>query len=164
MGDQTQKTVAPQFRPYRESDRDACLSIFRSNVPTYFHPSELVEFESFLDQPNCEYLVALVDDTVLACGGSYLRDKHGQLCWGMVDQNNHRQSIGTALLHRRLDHLFSHAGAQDVAINTSQHTSGFFARFGFRITQTITDGYGKGIDQVSMSLPACDWAPRRMKG
>jgi len=148
------------IRPYFSTDRDACLSIFGSNVPKYFVHSEPLEFEAFLAQPNVDFLVAEVDGVVVACGGSYFRDEVGRLCWGMVMQAMHHSSIGTALLCRRVDQLFARFETSEVTIDTSQHSAGFFAHFGFRITQVVTDGFANGIDQVSMSLGRSQWLQR----
>jgi hypothetical protein len=36
------------IRNYTESDRDACRSIFVSNIPKFFAPVELIDFDSWL--------------------------------------------------------------------------------------------------------------------
>jgi hypothetical protein len=44
-------------RPYSSADRPACLAVFDSNTPRFFHPGERRNFETFLDAPFCSYLV-----------------------------------------------------------------------------------------------------------
>lgn len=153
----TQALAATQIRPYLDTDRQACLAIFRSNLPRYFDPSELPEFAAFLEQPSGDYFVVEQGGAVVACGGCYLREGTGRLSWGMVSQACHGASIGSALLAWRVDHLFQRTGTAEITIDTSQHTAGFFARHGFRTTRQITDGFGPGIDQVSMSLQREHW-------
>ena len=149
-----------QIRPYVAADRETCIAIFRSNLPRYFDISELPEFEAFLDKPAGDYFVLERGGSVVACGGCYVRDSTGRLSWGMVSRENHRASIGTILLAWRIDQLFLLPEISEIAIDTSQHTAGFFARHGFRTTQQVTDGFGAGIDQVSMSLQRKNWRVR----
>lgn len=151
-----------QIRPYGAADRQACLAIFRSNLPRYFDASELPAFEEFLAQPTGDYFVAQRGDAVLACGGCGARGARcsvGHLSWGMVAHAHHHAGLGTALLAWRVDRLFAHAGISEVRIDTSQHTAGFFARHGFRTTRQLADGFGVGIDLVAMSLLRADWRP-----
>ena len=140
------------IRPYVETDFDACLAIFDSNVPKYFAKAERPDFAKFLRIPNAEFLVASVDGIALGCGGSYLRGGIGRLCWGMVHASGHHCSIGSTLLASRLDHLFNVAKASEVHLETGQHSAAFFARFGFRIVRVVVDGFAQGIDCVHMSL------------
>lgn len=146
-----------EIRPYLAADRQACLAIFRSNLPRYFDPSELPEFEEFLAQSTQDYFVAQRGGVVLACGGCYVRDGVGYLSWGMVSRAHHHAKMGTALLAWRVDLVFSQPDIAEIRIDTSQHTAGFFARHGFQTTRQTADGFGVGIDQVSMSLLRADW-------
>lgn len=74
-------------RPYRCTDVTACLSIFDSNVPTYFAPAERGDFERFLHEhavPRA-FQVIEVESQVVACGGLWhCGDGSASLCWGMV--------------------------------------------------------------------------------
>ncbi|MER3443335.1 MAG: hypothetical protein C4342_00980 [Armatimonadota bacterium] len=49
--------MSPAFRPYQPHDREACLAVFRSNVPRFFAPHEEREFAGFLDELPCTYFV-----------------------------------------------------------------------------------------------------------
>ena len=144
------------IRPYIAADRDVCIAVFRSNSPRYFDGAEQPEFEAFLDKPIGSYFVMELAGSIVACGGCYVRDRTGRLSWGMVSIENHRASIGSILLAWRIDHLFRLPEVSDIAIDTSQHTAGFYLRHGFRITGQVSDGFGLGIDQVSMSLQRQD--------
>lgn len=146
------------IRHYHSTDLSACLNIFRSNMPKYFAESEFDEYASFLASFDGEYLVAEVNNQISACGGSYVKDGIGRLCWGMVNQSKHRSSLGSALLTCRINNLFSQS--KDlllIQIDTSQHSAGFFERFGFKTTQVIKDGFDTGLDCVVMSLKQEDW-------
>lgn len=146
-----------QVRPYVATDRPACLALFAGNVPRFFAPEELPEFEAFLRAPAGDYVVVEREGEVLGCGGCYVREGIGRLSWGLVSRAHHGQSLGRALLAWRLQRLWVDHGVSEVAIDTSQHTAGFFARHGFRVTRHLPDGYGPGLDQVSMTLRREDW-------
>ncbi len=151
-------TLSLAIRPYRADDFDDCLTVFRSNIPKYFAESELAEFASFLNCLNARYLVVEQSGIIVACGGSYVRDGVGRLCWGMVAQSKHRSSIGSTLLASRLNNLFScEADVLEVCIDTSQFSSGFFERFGFKARGITSDGFGAGLDCVEMALSLEDW-------
>ncbi len=147
-------------RPYVAADRPACLALFASNVPRYFAPEEVAEFEAFLRAPAGDYVVVEREGEVLACGGCYVREGIGRLSWGLVSRAHHGQSLGRALLAWRLQRLWVDHGVSEVAIDTSQHTAGFFARHGFRVTRQLADGFGPGLDLVAMTLRREDWLAR----
>jgi len=146
------------FREYFTSDYEGCVRVFRSNIPKYFCESEIDEFSSFLRSDEIQYLVVEQSGAVVACGGSYVRNGVGRLCWGMVEQSKHGSLIGTALLAKRLNTLFSrNVSVTEVGIDTSQHSAGFFERFGFKAQRRSIDGFSEGLDCVEMTLSRQDW-------
>ncbi len=146
----------PFIRAYAPADRDACLTVFDSNLPRYFAPYEREQFLDYLAKSGADYLVAEQAGRIVGGGGTDLRDGVGHLCWGMVARDLHRTSVGKALLRRRVEFLFQ-AGAREVAIDTSQHVAGFFARHGFRTSEILPDGLERGLDLVKMTLRREDW-------
>ncbi len=106
------------IRPYTETDSEACLSIFDSNVPKYFAATEKSDFAEYLRISSDQILVATADQIVVGCGGSDLRGEIGHLCWGMVHISKHKSSIGSALLATRLDYLFNVGKASEVQLET----------------------------------------------
>ena len=150
----------PQIRAYSRTDRDACIAIFSSNLPRYFDTSELTDFEAFLESPTGDYFVVEIENRVVACGGFSASNGTGRLTWGMVSRDNQGTSIGKSLLAHRIDLLFLLPEVRVITIDTSQHTEGFFSRHGFRTTSVSPNGFGRGIDQVSMSLDRREWIAR----
>ena len=144
------------IRPYAATDLDACLAVFDTNVPRYFLRKEREAFRAFLDALPGPYLVLTdVAGDVVACGGHALNaDEPGRadLCWGMVRQEKHRKGLGRHLIHARIDAAKRDPGVHLIALNTSQHTTGFYERFGFRVTEVERDGYGPGLDRCEMRL------------
>jgi len=151
--------AALRIRRYQTADREACCAVFMSNVPRYFAAAELGEFDSFLVGPDAEFFVVELSGEVVGCGGYAACDGVGRLCWGMVERGMHGRSIGQKLLQFRLQHLFASTDIDRVEIDTSQHSTGFFAGSGFRVEHTCRDGFGQGIDRMAMSLHRDNWQP-----
>lgn len=142
-----------KVRAYLDTDKDACLAVFRSNTPTYFAAHEEAEYAAFLDDLPGPYFVGVDGDAIIACGG-YAMNAPGvaALCWGMVDRAHHKRGLGEILLRARLDAMSASHTVHAVEIQTSQHTQGFFERFGFVVQVVTSDGFAPGIDLVAMRL------------
>lgn len=141
------------IRPYRAADRDACLALFDSNVPTAFQEWERPGFESFLDDLPGLFLV-MEDESgmVVGCGGVAAEDDHtGSLCWGIVHPDRHGEGLGRRLLLARVAALRSE-GYASARLETIPRTTGFFEKAGFEITEVEADGYGTGLDRVVMRM------------
>ena len=144
------------IRPFTPADREACLALFRGNVPRYFAASEEAGFADFLDRLPGPYLV-LTDDAdgaLVACGG-WARGRAAAaavLCWGIVRADRHGRGLGRKLLRARLDGIAAIGGFRTVEAATSQHTEAFFGRFGFVREAVEPDGFAPGIDRVDMVL------------
>ncbi len=142
------------LRPYTGSDLEAVIAIFRSNIPKYFGPDEEPGLRSFLSDPRCtNYLVGEIDNEVVASGGIALNnDRTVSLCWGMVHADHIGTGLGRHLTIARISLARDKFGALPLSISTSQHTSAFYAKFGFRATSRQKDGFGPGIDRIDMRL------------
>lgn len=144
------------LRAYTPQDKAACLELFDSNLDPYFMPHERAEFSSFLDKKIGEYFVVEQDEgRIVGCGGIAVNAETGEgnLTWGMIDRHKHRQGIGRFLTQGRLERLRQAPGLKTVAIQTSQHTVAFYARYGFEVKEIIKDGFGPGLDNYKMALP-----------
>lgn len=143
-----------ELRSYQDTDRAACLRLFRSNVPHFFAPSEEADFHTFLTRDaDADYFVVTESGRPLGCGGVYVEDDRAGLCWGMVERGRYRQGIGAFLLRGRLEHLRrTYPHVNTVRLDTSGHSQGFFARFGFVTTRVTPDAYAPGLDRFEMVL------------
>ncbi len=141
-------------RPYAAADREACLALFDSNAPRFFDPSERAGFERFLDEMLWPYQLIEREGRVVACGGHAMEPdgRTVSLCWGMVEQGLHRQGLGRRLTEARLAAARAEPGASSVRLDTGQHTTGFYERFGFVIERVVRDGYAPGSDRFDMRL------------
>jgi hypothetical protein len=142
------------FRPYTHADEDVCIEIFKSNTPQFFGSHELADFQKFLDTLPCPYYVVTRKNEVLACGGYGFDNTKNTvvLAWGMARRDVHKQGLGTFLLLERLKQIYKDCGDTIVDIDTSQHSRGFFERFGFEAGDVTEDYYAPGLHRVDMHL------------
>lgn len=137
---------------FKLENKTACMELFLSNEGKFFDPSEKTDFERFLrdDAKTVPYYVIFENAQIVASGGFTFFDGTAYLCWGMVKRSWHKSGVGTLLLKHRLREIEAKYGAVPVKIDTSQHTQAFYQKFGFEVTNTKTDGFGPGIDEVTM--------------
>nr|WMC99598.1 GNAT family N-acetyltransferase [Aminobacter aminovorans] len=148
-------------RPYVAEDFAACLAIFYSNVPTFFAPEERADFCQFLESIATEgwsYLVLTHSGSDIACGGLAVEPerKRASLAWGMVDRVFHGQGLGTRLTQARLAQARAIPGIAELILETSQHTHGFYEKFGFTAWRVTPDGFAPGLDRWNMTLRLTD--------
>ena len=138
-----------EIRHYQKTDFNACLALFRANMPRYFDPREEAEFSQFLLDAPENYFVLRDERELRACGGYALAASgDAYLAWGMVKPEVHRSGYGSKLLSYRLERLKD----KRVLLDTSQHTFRFFEKFGFKLRKITPSGYGPGLDRYDMIL------------
>lgn len=143
-------------RRYTPQDRIGCLAVFDGNVPRYFNMTERDDFTVFLDSDAVAWSYQVVErhGQIVACGGLAVDPKScsAGLCWGMVANGLHRMGLGSLLTAARLKCARNTPGVEQVRLDTSQHTQGFYRRFGFVVEGIVPDGYGPGLDRWDMLL------------
>lgn len=70
----------------------------------------------------------------------------------MVARELQGTGLGKMLTTARLRAAQTTPGVAQVRIDTSQHTQGFYRRFGFTVEKIVPDGYGPGLDRWDMLL------------
>lgn len=141
------------IRPYNKSDLESVLAVFRSNIPKYFGPSEELELQDFLDEQPEHYYVIEVDGEVVGAGGIGLNDDDTvSLCWGMVHREHLGTGLGKLLTEFRIERSREVFGMKPMVTSTSQHTEGFYKKFGFVTVEHTPDGFAPGIDICKMRL------------
>jgi predicted GNAT family N-acyltransferase len=142
------------IRLYNPADLNAVIEIFRSNIPRYFTPAEEAGLRGFLaDDRGQDYYVLEVAGEVVGAGGiGQNADKTVSLCWGMVHSDYLGTGLGKRLTEFRIALAAEKYPGSPLVISTSQHTTGFYEKYGFRITERTTDGFGPGIDDCKMRL------------
>ena len=142
-----------EVRPYTANDLAACLRLFDSNRPQYFTADERGQFEAFLEPGLGSYYVLENEGDLLGCGGFTAGQEAGlvSLTWGIVRHDLHGSGLGKFLLFYRLREIGKLAGITMVRLETAPQTAGFFEKAGgFRVMKHEPDGYGPGLDRVTM--------------
>lgn len=144
------------IRTYTPDDVESVVSVFRSNIPKYFTPPEEPGLHDFLrNELSDDYYVIEVDGEVAGSGGIAYNDIDPptvSLCWGMVRADHLGTGLGKLLTEFRIKLARKKYPGLPLTIGTSQHTQGFYERFGFRLVEYTPDGFGPGIDNCRMRL------------
>ncbi|MFH1157465.1 MAG: GNAT family N-acetyltransferase [Pseudomonadota bacterium] len=130
------------FHSFQPADFEGAIDIFMSNTPKFLDISEREELQEYLKNRAADSYWVLKNDAgiALASGGIRLISPHeGGLAWGMVRADHHGKNLGSLLLTHRLLKLMEMPAIKEIRLDTSQHTSGFFAKYGFRAWDKITE-------------------------
>jgi GNAT superfamily N-acetyltransferase len=140
-------------REFRPTDRTACLALFDSNVPEYFHAAERVPFLEFLESPGGPFRVVEMDPHgVVGCGGWYVDGAVAGLTWGIVGRANHGRGLGRFLLQERLQAIRADGRASLVRVRTTPSVQGFFEHAGFSVVREGVAGVVDEMPLVEMML------------
>ena len=143
------------LREYSATDYEACLAVFETNVPKFFGEAERTEYSAFLRAlPGPYHVLVDATESVVGCGGYAMGEEVGvaDLCWGMVRRDLHGRGLGRTLTELRIRAIRQDPLVAVIALNTSQHTVGFYKRLGFRTASVERDGYAPGLDRCEMRL------------
>ncbi len=154
-----------KFRDYTPAFREDCISIFKSNMPDFFAPAELHDYKEWLAKlagaQNREsganyYYVVLKNDLPVACGGFYISADgwKARMTWGMVHRDWHHMGIGRDFLNFRIRRIRQINPHCSVALDTTQHSFGFFEKQGFVVNAITPDFYAPGMHRYEMELRA----------
>ena len=133
-------------RLYQPADKQACLTVFDSNVPDFFAVHERGEFAVFLETLAAPYYVMEHDGAVAGCGGYTVTGHAARLTWGMIRRDLHRKGLGRFLLLFRLREMTrTDTAVETVGLETSQLSAPFFVSQGFRIARPA------GLDRVELT-------------
>jgi hypothetical protein len=142
-----------KIRPYSPQDRQACLDILEENTPEFFVREDREALNAFLLDLPGPYFVVEEQGAIIACGGwAPEADRVAVLTWGMVRRRLHRRGIGRTLLRFRLAAISADATVSIIRLRTVQLVQGFFIREGFVAVAVVPNGFGPGLDRVTMEL------------
>jgi predicted GNAT family N-acyltransferase len=144
----------PAYRRYGPNDLGSVIAILRSNIPKYFVPAEEEELLDYLSDHSEDYFVLESGGEIVGAGGIALNSdgETVSLCWGMVRSDLLGTGLGKQLTEFRIREARNCFGDLPLVISTSQHTRGFYEKFGFELTEHTPDGFGPGIDRCKMRL------------
>lgn len=155
------------IRSYSQSDRHSCLEILESNTLEFVIPTDSGAYATFLDNIPGLYFVLGEFSQIAACGG-WAMDADGvaDLTLAMVRRDFHRRGLGLELLRSRLNAFHSETRATLARVRTTQLVQGFFVRGGFGVVDVVLNGFGEGLDKVTMEsvLPPPNLLQRTLHG
>lgn len=147
-------------REYKPEDKQFCLKAFESNIPEFFVQDELIDFDNFLNRIateniNTKYYVVVHNNQIIGCGGFGDKDNKSvlSLTWGLIDKSYHKKGFGALLLKHRLDEAKRLFPELPMVLDTTQHSFGFFEKYGFKVTKITHDFYAQGMHRYDMELP-----------
>lgn len=141
------------FEKYHEALLPEVKKIFRSNIPRYFFEYEEEQLVHQLNHRIFDYFVMIDEGQCIGAGGIGLNsDETVSLCWGMIHQDYHKKKYGEALLLFRLERITQNWPGKTVVNVTSQHTTGFFEKYGFKVVSVKENGFGPGLHECRMEL------------
>ncbi|MEL6810376.1 MAG: GNAT family N-acetyltransferase [Bacteroidota bacterium] len=142
------------IRAYQDNDKDRLLELIKLNVPRYFAPDEIADFETYLTQDREDYFVVEDNSVVIGCGGiNYvIEDATAYISWDIIHPNFHGKGIGGQLVHFRIAHIQEKASFHTVVVRTSQRTYKFYEKQGFELKSVKKDFWAPGFDLYYMAL------------
>jgi len=142
------------IRPYRQSDIQQVLEIFRLNTPAYFDPSEESGLTKYLEEKGNYFYVAIKDSSIIGGGGYDLpiNQHHGMLSWYFVHPNVYGQGVGTALVKQNMSLVRKASYIHKLIVRTSQFAFLFFEKHGFETVEVKKDYWAKGYDLYFMKM------------
>ena len=123
-------------RPYRPSDRDACLAVFDSN-----NLPDRPAFESFLGGP-ANFTVLEHEGGIVGCGGYSIGPEGiATLLHGMIRRDLRRMGLGRFLLLYRLRQISKSAiDVRFAHLTTTPEAAPFYEKQGFKPSSVREDG------------------------
>lgn len=142
----------PRFRAYETTDRADCLRLFDENCPEFFAPNEREDYIAFLEHHSRDYLVASIEDKILAAYGFHLLPENAAaLHWILLSRSSQGQGLGSLMMSRVLSQMRDNNRAP-LYISASHKSAPFFSRFGAIEISREPDGWGPGMHRVEMRI------------
>ena len=137
-----------EFQPYETKHEEACLEVFRSNIPQYFAEKEVPGFLDSLNAPDDLYEVCILDGEIIGVGGIWVNAerKEAGLCFGMIHRSYHKRGYGKLLLERRLERISDYDFVEKIIHETGDGTYQFYEKYGFKTVRIDKDPLSIGID------------------
>ena len=140
-------------RPFSLTDYKSCLKMFDANTPDNFAPNERDDYERFIAASPSFYRVCLVKEKVVGAYGIAIETQtnRGRIRWIMTTVSSRGIGLGRFMMLELLDHA-REIGIGFIDIAASQQSASFFKSFGAMEQRREPEGWGPGLDRVTMEL------------
>jgi len=143
------------IRPYSTEDKEKLVDIFTLNVPKYFDPAEIKDFEDYLSSNAETYLTLEVESRIIGGTGYYVKeeDGSGRITWIFLHPEEAGKNYGKEVVTYCIEQLKADERVHKLVVTTSQHAYKFFEKFGYQVIQTEKNHWGLGLDLYLMEQP-----------
>jgi len=140
------------IRSYDVTDKEAVLNLLRLNTPAYFAVEEEVGFIHYLENEIQYYYVLELNKQIVGSGGFNFSGINtvGKISWDMLHPDFQGKSLGSALLHYRIEKLKQFKDLETIIVRTSQLAYTFYQKNGFYLTEVVEDYWAKGFHLYKM--------------
>jgi ribosomal protein S18 acetylase RimI-like enzyme len=142
------------IRKYNQIDRPELIEIFKLNTPHYFNPNEVKDFEEYLVQNGDTYLTIEIDHKIAGGTGYQITDNNtiGRITWIFFHPDFSGLGLGRQSVEYCLNIFKANPSIKKLVVTTSQLAYKFFEKFGYKLTSTEKDYWGKGLDLYTMEI------------
>jgi len=150
------------IRPFKETDKETLIEIFKLNTLQYFDTKEENDFIEYLKSYSNTYLTIEHEDKIVGGTGYYVKedDKSGRITWIFFHPNYSRLGLGRQAVEHCLTTLKQHPKVEKFVVTTSQLAYKFFEKFGYKLIKTEKDYWGLGLDLYEMEMTNDEFASR----
>jgi len=143
-----------QIRPYHSTDKNALLHIFRDNIPKYFDPKEIHDFENYLETESETYHTIELGNKIVGGIGAVVNEARstGSIAWIFFDPEHTGKGLGKFAVDYCITELKKNPAVKKLTVRTSQLVYVFFEKFGFKLIRTEKDYWGDGLDLYEMEV------------
>jgi predicted GNAT family N-acyltransferase len=114
-------------------------------------------FEDWLNGPvsgaDNYFYVLLIDHDIVGCGGfGYEKNNNAvRFIWGLVHRKYHKKGLGKKLFEFRMAEIKRLYPDVPIRLDTTQHSYGFFQKYGFKVDKITENFYAPGFDRYDMT-------------
>lgn len=138
---------------YTDDLKIQILDVLQLNIPDFFAPEEIDDFENYLiDFKNSYYVLKLQGVLVGGCGIKKYHEKETAfISWSFINPTYHKRGLGTRLTQHCLNLIFED-NVKTIEVHTSQYAYKFFERFGFETIETKKNHWAPSFDLYRMTF------------
>ena len=142
------------IRPYKKSDKDLLIEVFKLNTPKYFDVKEVEDFEMYLEKNHRTYFTFEINNEIVGGTGINIdeNNKTGQVTWIFFAPSHSRKGLGKLSVEHCLNILKKNKSVDDIIVTTSQYAFKFFEKFGFETNRIEKDHWGEGLHLYDMKI------------
>ncbi|MEQ8245678.1 GNAT family N-acetyltransferase [Fulvivirga sp.] len=143
-----------KIRPYSPDDKQILVELLKLNIPDYFAPEELNDFEEYLEN-HLEYYYVVEDSYhIVGAGGINTTDRADtvRISWDFFHPESQGHGFGSELLNYRIETIKKMNTVKVIEVRTSQLAYKFYQKSGFELMEIKKDFWAAGFDLYQMRL------------